>query len=78
MFEYGSRVGFWRLHRIFARRKLPCTIFAIARALERNPEACAAMREADWDGASAHERGRRAVQQPETRQQAIPIVVHRN
>jgi peptidoglycan/xylan/chitin deacetylase (PgdA/CDA1 family) len=49
MFEYGSRVGFWRLHRIFARRKLPCTIFAIARALERNPEACAAMREADWD-----------------------------
>jgi allantoinase len=49
MFEYGSRVGFWRLHRIFTRRKLPCTIFAIARALERNPEACAAMREADWD-----------------------------
>jgi xanthine/CO dehydrogenase XdhC/CoxF family maturation factor len=36
------------------------------------------LREADWDGASAHERGRRAVQQPETRQQAIPIVVHRN
>ena len=49
LFEYGSRVGFWRLHRIFAKRKLPCTIFAIARALERNPEACAAMREADWD-----------------------------
>ena len=35
------------------------------------------LREADWDGASVHERGRRAVQ-PETRQQAIPIVVHRN
>jgi peptidoglycan/xylan/chitin deacetylase (PgdA/CDA1 family) len=49
MFEYGSRVGFWRLHRMFTKRKLPCTIFAIARALERNPEACAAMREADWD-----------------------------
>ena len=46
---YGSRAGFWRLHRIFTRRKLPCTVFAIARALERNPEACAAMREADWD-----------------------------
>jgi allantoinase len=49
MFEYGSRVGFWRLHRMFTRRELPCTVFAIARALERNPEACAAMREADWD-----------------------------
>src|SRR5919112_3478337 len=49
MFEYGSRAGFWRLHRMFTRRKLPCTVFAIARALERNPEACAAMREAGWD-----------------------------
>jgi allantoinase len=49
MFEYGSRAGFWRLHRLFTRRKLPCTVFAIARALERNPEACAAMREAGWD-----------------------------
>src|ERR1700759_1673594 len=49
MFEYGSRVGFWRLHRMFTKRKLPCTVFAIAKALERNPEACAAMREAAWD-----------------------------
>ena len=49
MFEYGSRAGFWRLHRMFTKRKLPCTVFAIARALERNPEACAAMREAGWD-----------------------------
>lgn len=49
MFLYGSRAGFWRLHRMFTKRKLPCTVFAIARALERNPEACAAMREAGWD-----------------------------
>ncbi|MBN9535347.1 MAG: polysaccharide deacetylase family protein [Alphaproteobacteria bacterium] len=49
MFLYGSRVGFWRLYRMFGKRKLPCTVFAIARALERNPEACAAMREAGWD-----------------------------
>jgi len=40
---------FWRLHRIFTKRGLPCTVFAVARALERNPEACAAMREAGWD-----------------------------
>jgi peptidoglycan/xylan/chitin deacetylase (PgdA/CDA1 family) len=49
MFMYGSRAGFWRLYRMFTRRKIPCTVFAIARALERNPEACAAMREAGWD-----------------------------
>jgi allantoinase len=49
MFMYGSRAGFWRLHRMFTRRNIPCTVFAIARALERNPEACAAMREAGWD-----------------------------
>jgi peptidoglycan/xylan/chitin deacetylase (PgdA/CDA1 family) len=49
MFMYGSRAGFWRLHRMFTRRNLPCTVFAVARALERNPEAPAAMREAGWD-----------------------------
>jgi len=49
MFMYGSRAGFWRLHRMFTKRKLPCTVFAVARALERNPEASAAIREADWD-----------------------------
>ncbi|HEY6979573.1 polysaccharide deacetylase family protein [Reyranella sp.] len=49
MFQYGSRAGFWRLHRMFTKRALPCTVFAIARALARNPAACAAMREADWD-----------------------------
>jgi allantoinase len=49
MFEFGSRAGFWRLHRIFTKRNIPCTVFAIARALERNPEAVAAIREAGWD-----------------------------
>jgi allantoinase len=49
MFMYGSRAGFWRLHRMFTRRNIPCTVFAVARALERNPEASAAMREAGWD-----------------------------
>ena len=33
MFEYGSRVGFWRLHRLFQERGLPVTIFACALAL---------------------------------------------
>ena len=44
MFEYGSRVGFWRLKRLFDERELPFTLFACALALERNPAAAAAVR----------------------------------
>jgi allantoinase len=49
MFEYGSRVGFWRLRRLFQERGLPLTVFACALALERNPEAAAAIRDSGWD-----------------------------
>ena len=49
MFEYGSRVGFWRLHRIFTRFALPVTIFGCARAFEANPPAAAAIAASDWD-----------------------------
>ena len=44
MFEYGSRVGFWRLLRLFQERDLPLTMFACAVALERNPEIANAIR----------------------------------
>ncbi|HXT80081.1 MAG TPA: polysaccharide deacetylase family protein, partial [Acetobacteraceae bacterium] len=49
MFAYGSRVGFWRIMRLFAERRLPMTIFGCALALERNPQAAAAIRQADYD-----------------------------
>ena len=52
MFEYGSRAGFWRLWRIFTARNLAVTVFAVAGALYRNPQAVAAMREARWEIAS--------------------------
>lgn len=52
MYEYGSRAGFWRLHRLFAERNLPLTVYAVAMALERNPEAGKAMVEAGWEVAS--------------------------
>jgi putative urate catabolism protein len=42
LFEYGSRVGVWRILREFERRKLPLTIFGVAMALERAPEVAAA------------------------------------
>lgn len=52
MYEYGSRAGFWRLHRLFTQRQLPLTVYAVAMAMERNPAAVAAMNEADWEIAS--------------------------
>jgi len=52
VYEYGSRAGFWRLYRLFRDRHLPVTVYAVAMALERNPEAAAAMVEAGWEIAS--------------------------
>ena len=37
IYEYGSRVGVWRLLDLFARYESPLTIFGVAMALERNP-----------------------------------------
>ncbi|SDE98953.1 polysaccharide deacetylase family protein [Limimaricola pyoseonensis] len=49
MYEYGQRVGFWRLHELFTSRGLPLTIFAAALSLERAPEVAAAIADTDWD-----------------------------
>lgn len=45
LYEYGSRAGLWRVLRVFERRGLPLTIFAVATALQRNPEAVSAFGE---------------------------------
>jgi putative urate catabolism protein len=45
LYEYGSRAGLWRVLRAFEARRLPLTIFAVAQALQRHPEALAAYRE---------------------------------
>lgn len=37
LYEYGSRVGIWRLARVFDQLQLPVTVFAAAVAIERNP-----------------------------------------
>ena len=52
IYEYGSRAGFWRLWRMFTGRGLPLTVYGVATALARNPEAVAAMGEAGWEVAS--------------------------
>jgi putative urate catabolism protein len=42
IYEYGSRVGVWRILREFERRALPLTVFGVATALARNPEVASA------------------------------------
>ena len=42
IYEYGSRVGVWRILREFEKRGLPMTVFGISMALERHPELTAA------------------------------------
>ena len=49
MYEYGSRRGFWRLHKLFQEKKIPITIFGVAMALERNPEICEAIKNGNYE-----------------------------
>lgn len=52
VYEYGTRAGFWRLYRLFTERRLAVTVYAVAMALERHPDAASAMLEAGWEIAS--------------------------
>lgn len=49
LWEFGSRVGFWRLWRELTRRQLPVTCYGVTMALGRNPDAVAAMNDAGWE-----------------------------
>ncbi len=52
LYEYGSRRGFWRLHKLFQEKKIPITIFGVGMALEKNPEVCKAIKDAGYEVAS--------------------------
>jgi len=43
IYEYGSRVGVWRLKKLFDTYKVPVTVFAVGMAVERYPEPVAAL-----------------------------------
>jgi allantoinase len=49
IYEYGSRVGVWRLLREFEKRGLPLTVFGVSMALERHPELTAAFKELGYE-----------------------------
>jgi OHCU decarboxylase len=50
IYEYGSRVGFWRLYDLF--KGLPITVYGVASALARSPNHVHAMKSANWEIAS--------------------------
>ena len=52
IYEYGSRRGFWRIHDLFNKKKIPLTIFGVGMALERNKEVCSAIKRANYEVAS--------------------------
>ena len=52
IYEYGARVGFWRLHRMFTQAEIPVTVYGVATALARSPDQVAAMKDAGWEVAS--------------------------
>jgi len=52
IYEFGARAGFWRLHRMFTSRDIPLTVFGVATALQKNPQAVEAMKTAGWEIAS--------------------------
>lgn len=54
MFEYGSRVGYWRIIRLFEERQMPATAMACALALERNPAIAAHIRDSKLLDICAH------------------------
>jgi len=51
-YEYGARRGFWRIHELFQKKKIPLTIFGVGMALERNLEVCDEIKKSNYEVAS--------------------------
>ena len=52
IYEYGSRAGLWRILRLFESRRVPLTVYAVAMALARHPDAAKAFVEGGHEVAS--------------------------
>lgn len=66
LYEYGSRVGIWRLVRLLTERKLTATVWAVGCAVEQNPVPVQVMAQAGFEIASHHYRWVSYQQMPET------------
>ncbi|KAL4915375.1 hypothetical protein BDW62DRAFT_212733 [Aspergillus aurantiobrunneus] len=51
--EYGSRAGWWRLFRLFQAHSMKFTLYAVARAVELNPDVVARC-VAEWHDVASH------------------------
>ena len=49
LYEYGSRVGVWRIFKLFQKKNMPLTLFGVAMALERNPAVAEAAMAAGYE-----------------------------
>lgn len=52
LYDYGARAGFWRIREAFDERGLTLTVFGVAMAMQRNPQAVEAMLKSGWEIAS--------------------------
>jgi len=80
LYDYGARSGFWRLYRLFTERQLPLTVYGVAMALERHPQAVEAMLRAGWEIASHGYRWinyQFAEEDVEREHMALAIDIHR-
>ncbi len=78
IYEYGSRVGAWRILREFERRGLPLTVFGVAMAMQRNPDFVRACVDSGHEIAShgwrwIHYQGMEEAQEREHLQRAVAI-----
>jgi peptidoglycan/xylan/chitin deacetylase (PgdA/CDA1 family) len=53
-YEYGSRAGFWRMFRLFNKYKMKFTLYAVAQAVEQQPEVAKRCVEEGHDVASQY------------------------
>jgi len=51
-YEYGSRVGIWRMLNLFEAHKMPITAYAVGQALEKNPAVAKALKDGGHEIAS--------------------------
>jgi peptidoglycan/xylan/chitin deacetylase (PgdA/CDA1 family) len=56
LYEYGTRVGIWRIMELLVQRRFTATVFAVGQAVERNPMPVQAMAEVGFEIACHHYR----------------------
>lgn len=71
IYEYGSRAGFWRLHKMLQQYQIPVTVFGVTMAMERHPQIVEAMLKAEWEIASHAMRWIHFQDMPETQEREL-------